>query len=287
MLAAVFPPHAVFRIDHHLGKETVQNLLAMRFSATRCSSRSGTAATSTMYGRSRWPRTSRSGSGGRGAAGYYDGIGAAEGRGIQEPSSLQLLDADRNGGSLAAFLAAAESLRAEKEEKALAAVQIPADLTTPGPRRRPVLVRMAGAGSRSGVTSKEEDGIPPDSVTETYAAIRLSDRQPAVVGRCCLSTCAPSKRLPTRMTEIAVIFPARAAPALRCDPDTKELGQGMRWSSGCSRTRAKHAQVRGLRSGFGLGDGGPGTSTWTSPTASRSPESSPGSLRAASCSSMS
>ena len=34
MLDAVFPPHAVFRIDHYLGKETVQNLLAMRFSNT-------------------------------------------------------------------------------------------------------------------------------------------------------------------------------------------------------------------------------------------------------------
>ncbi|HEY2595837.1 MAG TPA: glucose-6-phosphate dehydrogenase, partial [Chloroflexota bacterium] len=34
MLAAVFPPEAVFRIDHYLGKETVQNLLAMRFSNT-------------------------------------------------------------------------------------------------------------------------------------------------------------------------------------------------------------------------------------------------------------
>ena len=34
MLDAVFPPSAVFRIDHYLGKETVQNLLALRFSNT-------------------------------------------------------------------------------------------------------------------------------------------------------------------------------------------------------------------------------------------------------------
>src|SRR5690348_6949151 len=31
ILSAVFPPNAVFRIDHYLGKETVQNLLALRF----------------------------------------------------------------------------------------------------------------------------------------------------------------------------------------------------------------------------------------------------------------
>src|SRR5690606_33797242 len=31
VVSEVFPPDAVFRIDHYLGKETVQNLLALRF----------------------------------------------------------------------------------------------------------------------------------------------------------------------------------------------------------------------------------------------------------------
>src|SRR6516225_510209 len=31
---AVFPAHSVFRIDHYLGKETVQNILALRFANT-------------------------------------------------------------------------------------------------------------------------------------------------------------------------------------------------------------------------------------------------------------
>ena len=31
MLSAVFPPSSVFRIDHYLGKETVQNLRTLRF----------------------------------------------------------------------------------------------------------------------------------------------------------------------------------------------------------------------------------------------------------------
>ncbi|NDZ70142.1 glucose-6-phosphate dehydrogenase, partial [Streptomyces sp. SID10362] len=30
----VFPPNEVFRIDHYLGKETVQNILALRFANT-------------------------------------------------------------------------------------------------------------------------------------------------------------------------------------------------------------------------------------------------------------
>ena len=31
IISEVFPPESVFRIDHYLGKETVQNILAMRF----------------------------------------------------------------------------------------------------------------------------------------------------------------------------------------------------------------------------------------------------------------
>src|SRR3954453_5045632 len=33
-ISEVFPPESVFRIDHYLGKETVQNILAMRFANT-------------------------------------------------------------------------------------------------------------------------------------------------------------------------------------------------------------------------------------------------------------
>ncbi|NUP63507.1 MAG: glucose-6-phosphate dehydrogenase (NADP(+)), partial [Nonomuraea sp.] len=67
----VFPPNEVFRIDHYLGKETVQNILALRFA-------------NTMY-EPIWNRSyvdhvqitmaEDIGIGGR--AGYYDGIGAA------------------------------------------------------------------------------------------------------------------------------------------------------------------------------------------------------------------
>jgi glucose-6-phosphate 1-dehydrogenase len=58
-IAEVFDEDQVYRIDHYLGKETVQNLSVFRFG----SSRSGTAATSTRC-RSPWPRPS----GSRGAA---------------------------------------------------------------------------------------------------------------------------------------------------------------------------------------------------------------------------
>ncbi len=57
-LLAVFPEAAVFRIDHYLGKEPVQNLLTSA-SRTRSWSRSGTATTWTAC-RSPWRRASES-----------------------------------------------------------------------------------------------------------------------------------------------------------------------------------------------------------------------------------
>jgi len=54
-LESVFHEDQVFRIDHYLGKETVQNIVAFRFA--RSSSRSGTTSSSTAS-RSRWPRSS-------------------------------------------------------------------------------------------------------------------------------------------------------------------------------------------------------------------------------------
>ena len=56
IISSVFAEERIFRIDHFLGKEPVQNLVYFRFANT-FSSRSGTATTSTTS-RSRWPRTS-------------------------------------------------------------------------------------------------------------------------------------------------------------------------------------------------------------------------------------
>ena len=53
VVRSVFAEKQAFRIDHYLGKPSVQNLMALR-SATRCSSRCGTARASPTS-RSRWP----------------------------------------------------------------------------------------------------------------------------------------------------------------------------------------------------------------------------------------
>jgi glucose-6-phosphate 1-dehydrogenase len=207
MLAAVFPPESVFRIDHYLGKETVQNLLAMRFSNTLFepiwNRRYVDHVQITM--------AEDIGIGGR--AGYYDGIGAA--RDVIQNHLLQLVALTAMEEPLSF---AAESLRAEKE-KVLAAVQIPEDLACGTARGQ------YAAGWQGGIPVRgflEEDGIPASSVTETYAALRLTiDNRRWAGVPFYLRT---GKRLPTRMTEIAVLF--QRAPHLPfAKTDTEELGQ--------------------------------------------------------------
>ncbi len=207
MLDAVFPPQAVFRIDHYLGKETVQNLLAVRFANTLFepiwNRRYVDHVQITM--------AEDIGIGGR--AGYYDGIGAA--RDVIQNHLLQLLALTAMEEPLSF---AAESLRAEKE-KVLAAVQIPDDPAVGTARGQ------YGAGWQGGIEVRgflQEDGIPADSVTETYAALRLTiDNRRWAGVPFYLRT---GKRLPTRMTEIAVMF--QRAPHLPfAKTDTAELGQ--------------------------------------------------------------
>ena len=207
LLASVFPPHSVFRIDHYLGKETVQNLLALRFANTLFepiwNRRYVDHVQITM--------AEDIGIGGR--AGYYDGIGAA--RDVIQNHLLQLLALTAMEEPVSfAF----DGLRAEKQ-KALSAVQIPDDLAA-GTARGQYAAGWQGGIPVPGFLS--EDGISPDSATETYAAIRLGvDTRRWAGVPFYLRT---GKRLATRMTEIAVIF--QRAPHLPFNAtDAKELGQ--------------------------------------------------------------
>jgi glucose-6-phosphate 1-dehydrogenase len=206
-LDAVFPPEAVFRIDHYLGKETVQNILALRFANTLFEP---------IWNRNYVDHVQITmaediGIGGR--AGYYDGIGAA--RDVIQNHLLQLLALTAMEEPLSFD---ADSLRAEKE-KALSAVRLPDDLATGTARGQ------YAAGWQGGIQVPgflEEEGIDPASRTETYAAIRLGvDTRRWAGVPFFLRT---GKRLPRRMTEIALIF--QRAPHLPFTAtDTEELGQ--------------------------------------------------------------
>jgi glucose-6-phosphate 1-dehydrogenase len=207
MLDAVFPPNSVFRIDHYLGKETVQNILALRFA--------------NQLWEPIWNRryvdhvqiTMAEDIGIGGRAGYYDGIGAA--RDVIQNHLLQLLALTAMEEPVSFD---AHSLRAEKE-KILSAVLLPDDLATGTARGQYT------AGWQGGVQVRgflEEDGIAPDSRTETYAAVKLGvDTRRWAGVPFYLRT---GKRLPRRMTEIALVF--QRAPHLPFSKtDTQELGE--------------------------------------------------------------
>ncbi|MFC3687546.1 glucose-6-phosphate dehydrogenase [Aquipuribacter hungaricus] len=191
----VFPPDSVFRIDHYLGKETVQNLLALRFANQLFEP----VWNGNYVDHVQITMAEDIGIGSR--AGYYDGIGAA--RDVIQNHLLQLfaLTAMEEPVSFAAH-----DLRNEKE-KILSAVRLPADLSTATARGQYAAGWQGGSKVRAFL---EEDGIPADSTTETYAAIRLDvdTRRWAGVP----FYLRAGKRLGRRVTEIAVVF--KPAPHL-------------------------------------------------------------------------
>ncbi len=195
VVSEVFPSGSVFRIDHYLGKETVQNILAMRFANAmfepiwNCNYVDHVQIT----------MAEDIGIGGR--AGYYDGIGAA--RDVIQNHLLQLM----------ALIAMEEptafdarSLRIEKQ-KVLESVVVPhrLDLAT---ARGQYTEGWAGGVKVPGYT--QEPDIPATSRTETYAAIKLDIETRRWAGvPFYLRT---GKRLGRRVTEVAVVF--KRAPHL-------------------------------------------------------------------------
>ena len=203
---SVFPPEAVFRIDHYLGKETVQNLLALRFANQLYEP----IWNSHYVDHVQITMAEDIGVGGR--AGYYDGIGAA--RDVIQNHLIQLMALTAMEEPRAFDPA---SVRAEKA-KILASVQLPKDLLASTARGQYAGGWQGGELVRGYL---EEDGIAADSTTETYAAIKvlIETRRWAGVP----FYLRHGKRLGRRVTEIAVVF--KRAPYLPFSSnDTEELG---------------------------------------------------------------
>ena len=127
----VFRPEDVFRIDHYLGKETVQNILALRF-ANQLYEPVWNAG---YVDHVQITMAEDIGIGSR--AGYYDGIGTA--RDVIQNHLLQLLALTAMEEPVSFR---ASDLRAEKE-KVLSAIELPED-SRGAHRPRPVRGRLAG-----------------------------------------------------------------------------------------------------------------------------------------------
>ena len=158
-LADVFEEHQIFRIDHYLGKETVQNLLALRF---------GNAIFEPLWRNYRINDvqiTIAEDLGVEGRSGYYDGTGAL--RDMVQNHLLQLLviiamEPPVNVDPDAVRDEKIKVLRALKPLVGIDAIEN----TVRGQYK-------AGAYSTGPVPGYlDSDDVPDDSDTETYVAIR-------------------------------------------------------------------------------------------------------------------
>ncbi|MDN5724324.1 MAG: glucose-6-phosphate dehydrogenase [Propionibacteriales bacterium] len=206
VVSQVFPPESVFRIDHYLGKETVQNMMALRFANQLFEP----VWNNHYVDQVQITMAEDIGIGGR--AGYYDGIGAA--RDVIQNHLLQLL-------ALTAMEEPtsfdARQLQAEKR-KVLEAAKPPQRMDLHTARGR---YTNGWTGGQHCEAYLDEDGIPADSTTETFAAIRVDvDNRRWAGVPFYLRT---GKRLARRVTEVALGF--KRAPHLPfTSTDTEELG---------------------------------------------------------------
>jgi glucose-6-phosphate 1-dehydrogenase len=202
----VFTAPDVFRIDHYLGKETVQNLMALRFANQLFEPVFNANFVDSVQ------ITMAEDVGIAGRAAFYDATGA--GRDVLQNHLLQLL-------ALTAMEEpvefTAEAIQTEKL-KVLRAITLPHDLEQYAIRGQ--YDQGWQAGERVPAYTGEKD-VPEDSTTETYAAVRLGidTRRWAGVP----FYMRTGKRLPRRVTEIAIVF--KKAPHLPfSQTDTEELG---------------------------------------------------------------
>ena len=156
-----FREEQVFRIDHYLGKETVQSLLVQRFANSIFE-----PVWNRNYVSSVQITVSEDlGVGSRG--GYYDRSGALRDMIQNHVMQLLALTAMEPPSSLDP-----EAIRDEKV-KALKALK-PISLDTDAPEIVRGVYAEGLVGGKRANGYLEEQGIPEDSTTETYTALRLS-----------------------------------------------------------------------------------------------------------------
>ena len=206
-IGRVFPEESIYRIDHYLGKETVQNLMALRFA---------NALFEPLWNASHIDHvqiTVAESLGVEGRAGYYDGAGAL--RDMVQNHMLQLL-------CLVAMEPPtsmdADSLRDEKL-KVLKALKPISDGTV-----NSITVRgqyRAGASAGGAVPGYLDELGNPSSHTETFVALKaqIENWRWANVP----FYLRTGKRLAARMSEIVVTF--RAIPHSVFDSSAGTISQ--------------------------------------------------------------
>ena len=186
VVAGVFRERQVFRIDHYLGKETVQNVMAFRFA--------------NMMFEPIWNRnyidhiqiTGAEDIGIGTRAGYYDQAGAL--RDLVQNHMLQLV--------ALTCMEPPASFEADKVRDEKVKVLDGDHAARPRPTRCARSTPPARPAARRWPGYLDEEGVPDDSHTETYAALKLEVHNWRWAGvPIYLRT---GKRLARKVTEIAV-----------------------------------------------------------------------------------
>ena len=188
---AVADERQIFRIDHYLGKETVQNIFVFRFA---------NAIFEPLWNHAYVDHvqiTVGESIGLEGRGKFYEEAGAL--RDIVQNHLLQLLALTAMEPPVAFD---ADAVRDEKI-KVLRAIPVP----SPRDVARHVVRGQYAAGATEGTDVpgyRGEPGVAPDSATETYVALKLSIDNWRWAGT--PFYLRAGKRLPKRVTEIAVTF---------------------------------------------------------------------------------
>ena len=163
VLGRVFEEEDTYRIDHYLGKETVQNLLVFRFANT---------IFEPIWNRNYIDHiqvTAAESVGVEGRGGYYDSPGGGALRDMIQSHLMQVM----------AVVAMEPPVSMKDEDIRMVKTQALSAARVPNANDIPQIAvrgqyRAGHAGGKDVATYRDEDGVNPESQTDTFAALQVN-----------------------------------------------------------------------------------------------------------------